>query len=299
MPVPNIDTSGPLAVDDIVIAVNPFAVPSARVTAAAVRAGGLGVLDLTSGGRRAAGELALAGEWSPTGFGVRLRDDAAFPARELPVGAHTVLLTDDACCTPADFPGRRVLVEVTGREQALRAAAAGRPRADRPGPRGRRTGGRAEHLRPGATAARRRDVRSAGLGLRRRRTVHRGGRRGGRRRRGRPGHPARPAQRGRGRAAHAAPGPCWPGSTAPRPPWRRAAASYDAGEPRRAPRPPRSVRTVSSRPASRNAGAPSARPCEAYGTPSSTLSRTPVPRSAPPVRAAVRSGPNCRWPRGR
>ncbi|MEV5780878.1 SDR family NAD(P)-dependent oxidoreductase [Streptomyces sp. NPDC052287] len=125
MPVPNIDTSGPLAVDDIVIAVNPFAVPSARVTAAAVRAGGLGVLDLTSGGRRAAGELALAGEWSPTGFGVRLRDDAAFPARELPVGAHTVLLTDDACCTPADFPGRRVLVEVTGREQALRAAAAG------------------------------------------------------------------------------------------------------------------------------------------------------------------------------
>ncbi|MFC5199325.1 SDR family NAD(P)-dependent oxidoreductase [Streptomyces kaempferi] len=125
MPVPNIDTSGPLAVDDIVIAVNPFAVPSARVTAAAVRAGGLGVLDLTSGGRRAAGELALAGEWAPTGFGVRLRDDAAFPARELPVGAHTVLLTDDACCTPADFPGRRVLVEVTGREQALRAAAAG------------------------------------------------------------------------------------------------------------------------------------------------------------------------------
>ncbi|WP_393097199.1 beta-ketoacyl synthase N-terminal-like domain-containing protein [Streptomyces sp. LN325] len=125
MPVPNIDTSGLLAVDDIVIAVNPFAVPSARVTAAAVRAGGLGVLDLTSGGRRAAGELALAGEWSPAGFGVRLRDNAAFPARELPAGVHTVLLTDDACCTPADFPGRRVLVEVTCREQALRAAAAG------------------------------------------------------------------------------------------------------------------------------------------------------------------------------
>ncbi|MFJ8003920.1 SDR family oxidoreductase [Streptomyces fagopyri] len=125
MPVPNIDTSGPLAVDDIVIAVNPFAVPSARVTAAAVRAGGLGVLDLTSGGRRAAGELALAGEWSPAGFGVRLRDNDAFPARELPAGAHTVLLTDDASCTPADFPGRRTLVEVTGHEQALRAAAAG------------------------------------------------------------------------------------------------------------------------------------------------------------------------------
>ncbi|MFJ5268610.1 SDR family NAD(P)-dependent oxidoreductase [Streptomyces sp. NPDC088358] len=125
MPVPNIETSGLLAVDDIVIAVNPFAVPSARVTAAAVRAGGLGVLDLTSGGRRAAEELVLAGEWSPAGFGVRLRDNAAFRARELPAGVRTVLLTDDASCTPADFPGRRVLVEVTGHEQALRAAAAG------------------------------------------------------------------------------------------------------------------------------------------------------------------------------
>lgn len=125
MPVPNIDTSGPLAADDIVIAVNPFAVPSARVTAAATRAGGLGVLDLTSGGRRAAGELALAAEWSPGGFGVRLRDTGAFPARDLPAGAHTVLLTDDASCAPADFPGRRVLVEVTGHEQAARAAAAG------------------------------------------------------------------------------------------------------------------------------------------------------------------------------
>ncbi|MFE4549351.1 beta-ketoacyl synthase N-terminal-like domain-containing protein, partial [Streptomyces sp. NPDC056785] len=125
MPVPNIDTSGPLAADDIVIAVNPFAVPSARVTAAATRAGGLGVLDLTSGGRRAAGELALAAEWSPGGFGVRLRDTGAFPARDLPDGAHTVLLTDDASCAPADFPGRRVLVEVTGHEQAARAAAAG------------------------------------------------------------------------------------------------------------------------------------------------------------------------------
>ncbi|MEU7337472.1 SDR family NAD(P)-dependent oxidoreductase [Streptomyces sp. NPDC007074] len=125
MPVPNIDTSGPLAADDIVIAVNPFAVPSARVTAAATRAGGLGVLDLTSGGRRAAGELALAAEWSPGGFGVRLRDTGAFPARDLPAGAHTVLLTDDASCAPADFPGRRVLVEVTGHEQASRAAAAG------------------------------------------------------------------------------------------------------------------------------------------------------------------------------
>lgn len=84
MPVPNFDTSGPFAVEDIVIALNPFAVPSARVTAAAVRAGGLGVLDLTAGGRRAAAELALAEEWSAAGFGVRLRDNDAFPARDLP-----------------------------------------------------------------------------------------------------------------------------------------------------------------------------------------------------------------------
>ncbi|MFD5625311.1 beta-ketoacyl synthase N-terminal-like domain-containing protein, partial [Streptomyces sp. NPDC127072] len=125
MPVPNLATSGLFAVEDIVIAVNPFAVASARLTAAAVRAGGLGVLDLTSGGRRAAEQLALAEEWSATGFGVRLADTTAFPARDLPATVHTVLLTTDAACTPAEFPGRRVLVEVTGREQAVRAAAAG------------------------------------------------------------------------------------------------------------------------------------------------------------------------------
>ncbi|MFF8026015.1 beta-ketoacyl synthase N-terminal-like domain-containing protein, partial [Streptomyces sp. NPDC007896] len=125
MPVPNFDTSGLFAVEDIVVALNPFAVPSARVTAAAVRAGGLGVLDLTAGGRRAAAELALAEEWSAAGFGVRLRDNDAFPARDLPACVHTVLLTFDASCTPADFPSHRVLVEVTGRAQALYAAAAG------------------------------------------------------------------------------------------------------------------------------------------------------------------------------
>ncbi|MFJ8506583.1 SDR family oxidoreductase [Streptomyces avermitilis] len=124
MPVSNFDTSGLFAVEDIVIAVSPFAVPSARVTAAAVRAGGLGVLDLTSGGRRAA-ELALAEEWSSAGFGVRLSDNDAFPARDLPACVHTVLLTSDASCTPGDFPGHRVLVEVTGHEQALRAVSAG------------------------------------------------------------------------------------------------------------------------------------------------------------------------------
>ncbi|QUW78737.1 SDR family NAD(P)-dependent oxidoreductase [Streptomyces mirabilis] len=125
VPVSNFDTSGLFAVEDIVIALNPFAVPSARVTAAAVRAGGLGVLDLTAGGRRAAAELALSEEWSAAGFGVRLRDNDAFPARDLPACVHTVLLTADASCTPADFPSHRVLVEVTGRAQALRAAAAG------------------------------------------------------------------------------------------------------------------------------------------------------------------------------
>ncbi|WP_405888788.1 SDR family NAD(P)-dependent oxidoreductase [Streptomyces sp. NBC_01136] len=125
MPVSIFDTSGLFAVEDIVIALAPFAVPSARVTAAAVRAGGLGVLDLTAGGRRAAAELALAEEWSAAGFGVRLSGNDVFPAGDLPACVHTVLLTTDAVCTPADFPSHRVLVEVTGREQALRAAAAG------------------------------------------------------------------------------------------------------------------------------------------------------------------------------
>ncbi|MBE8517889.1 SDR family NAD(P)-dependent oxidoreductase [Amycolatopsis sp. H6(2020)] len=104
----------------LVVAVSPLRWPSARGVAAAGRGGGLGVLDLTAGGAAAAEELALLGEWGVPAFGVRL----ARPV-DLPDAVTTVLLTEDAGCTPRDFPGRRVLAEVTSRAAAGRAVAAG------------------------------------------------------------------------------------------------------------------------------------------------------------------------------
>ncbi|WP_202869651.1 hypothetical protein [Kribbella caucasensis] len=108
--------------NDLVIAVTPLLRPSARVVAAAVRAGALGVLDLT-GPDQAAGrqELALVNEWVSSPFGVRV--DARFTNAELPAAATTVLLADPTL-SPADFPDRRVLVEVTSVEEARAAVGA-------------------------------------------------------------------------------------------------------------------------------------------------------------------------------
>ncbi|RSM44408.1 type I polyketide synthase [Amycolatopsis balhimycina DSM 5908] len=107
---------------DLVVAVSPLRSPSARGVAAAARGGGLGVLDLTGGGAAAAEELAVLGEWGVPAFGVRLAGPAG-PA--LPDAVTTVLLTED-CPSPArDFPGRRVLAEVTSRASAARAVAGG------------------------------------------------------------------------------------------------------------------------------------------------------------------------------
>jgi acyl transferase domain-containing protein/NAD(P)H-dependent flavin oxidoreductase YrpB (nitropropane dioxygenase family)/acyl carrier protein len=106
---------------ELVVAVSPLRCPSARGVAAAARGGGLGVLDLTGGGATAAEELALLGEWGVPAFGVRL----AAVADDLPDAVTTVLLTEDAPCTARDFPGRRVLAEVTSRTSAAAAVAAG------------------------------------------------------------------------------------------------------------------------------------------------------------------------------
>ncbi|OLZ51278.1 type I polyketide synthase [Amycolatopsis keratiniphila] len=117
---------------------HPHRVPSARFTAAATRAGALGVLDLTSGNRAAREELDLAECWLATGFGVRV----AGPA-ELPPAVHTVLLAAGAPQSTVDFGSRRVLVEVTSRDEAVRAVAAG---ADGLVARGHEAGGRVGEL---------------------------------------------------------------------------------------------------------------------------------------------------------
>jgi acyl transferase domain-containing protein/NAD(P)H-dependent flavin oxidoreductase YrpB (nitropropane dioxygenase family)/acyl carrier protein len=106
-----------------VVAVSPLAWPSARGVAAAARGGGLGVLDLTGPAGPAIDELALLVEWGIPAFGIRLAGSAV--AAELPEAAGTVLLTEGAPCTAWDFPGRRVLAEVTSRAAAAAAIAGG------------------------------------------------------------------------------------------------------------------------------------------------------------------------------
>ncbi|MFI5590949.1 SDR family NAD(P)-dependent oxidoreductase [Amycolatopsis sp. NPDC051758] len=104
-----------------VVAVSPLRWPSARGVAAAVRGGGLGVLDLTGPEAAAAEELTLLREWGIPAFGVRL----THPPADLPDAVTTVLLTEDSPCAARDFPGRQVLAEVTSRDAAVRAVAGG------------------------------------------------------------------------------------------------------------------------------------------------------------------------------
>ncbi|WP_328610754.1 SDR family oxidoreductase [Amycolatopsis sp. NBC_00345] len=107
----------------LVVAVSPLRWPSARCVAAAGRGGALGVLDLTGDEAAGAEELALLGEWGTPEFGVRLTHPPT--GADLPEAARTVLLTEDSPGTARDFPGRRVLAEVTSRASAARAVAGG------------------------------------------------------------------------------------------------------------------------------------------------------------------------------
>ncbi|HEY3711046.1 MAG TPA: beta-ketoacyl synthase N-terminal-like domain-containing protein, partial [Amycolatopsis sp.] len=126
---------------ELVVAVSPLGRPSARCVAAAGRGGALGVLDLTGGGPAGAEELTLLGEWGTAGFGVRL---TRLPTdAELPEAVSTVLLTEDSPCVARDFPGRRVLAEVTSRASAARAVEGG---ADGLITRGHECGGRVGEL---------------------------------------------------------------------------------------------------------------------------------------------------------
>ncbi|MFE2441651.1 hypothetical protein ACFXDF_06190, partial [Streptomyces sp. NPDC059426] len=113
---------------DAVLAVNPLHRPSPRLTAAAGRAGALGVLELSERRRDAIEVLRRTARWSGgRPFGVRVRPGCPLGVADLPEDATTVLLADPAR-TAADFPGRRVLVEVTslaGATDAVRAGAAG------------------------------------------------------------------------------------------------------------------------------------------------------------------------------
>ncbi|MEN3362655.1 MAG: hypothetical protein V7637_6637, partial [Mycobacteriales bacterium] len=144
---------------DLVIGVSPFGRPDARLVAAVVQAGALGVLDLGTGDRHARAELHLAARWCPDGLGLRLPTGCALTPAEAVAAVHRagshadVLLLD--CADLPDAAGLtgpagvaavrwpRVLVEVTSLTEARQAAAAG---ADGLVARGAEAGGRVGDL---------------------------------------------------------------------------------------------------------------------------------------------------------
>ncbi|TMK45868.1 MAG: hypothetical protein E6G66_12335, partial [Actinobacteria bacterium] len=81
---------------DLVLAISPFGLPDARVTAAAVRAGALGVLDLGRDRDAAIGALAETARWARGPFGVRVGAGCPLLPSDLPDTVDTVLLAPDA-----------------------------------------------------------------------------------------------------------------------------------------------------------------------------------------------------------
>ncbi|WP_432074986.1 SDR family NAD(P)-dependent oxidoreductase [Streptomyces wuyuanensis] len=119
---------------DLVIGVTPFGEPDARLAAAVCRAGGLGVLDLGSGDRKAREALAALRRWAPGRHGLRIGPRCApgpgdlLPGPRSSDGPSTVVLAPDSAWDTAAIPQDprlRVLVEVTGLEAARRAVDSG------------------------------------------------------------------------------------------------------------------------------------------------------------------------------
>ncbi|WP_460071366.1 SDR family oxidoreductase [Streptomyces sp. YKOK-I1] len=115
--------------EDMIIGITPFGEPDAGLALAVGRAGGLGVLDLGPGDRRAREALARLRRASPGAYGVRVGPGCRLTPADLPAGdagPHTVVLAADAPWPVAEVAGRhRVLVEVTDRAGAGQAARAG------------------------------------------------------------------------------------------------------------------------------------------------------------------------------
>ncbi|QQM39108.1 type I polyketide synthase [Streptomyces liliifuscus] len=140
--------------EDMIIGITPFGEPEARLAAAVSRAGGLGVLDLGVGDRRAREALASLRRWAPGPFGVRVGAHCRIAPGELDPGEldpgklepgefapgkksgkpgkrddgglHTIVLGMDSPWQIDEVTAtRRVLVEVTDLEQALAAVRAG------------------------------------------------------------------------------------------------------------------------------------------------------------------------------
>lgn len=113
--------------EDMIIGITPFGEPDAGLALAVGRAGGLGVLDLGAGDRRAREALARLRRASPGAFGVRVGPGCRLAPGDLGTGGpHTVVLAADAPWRVTEVADRhRVLVEVTGLDGAREAVRAG------------------------------------------------------------------------------------------------------------------------------------------------------------------------------
>ena len=123
--------------EDLIIGITPFREPDARLAAAVSRAGGLGVLDLGAGDRRARDSLERLRRWAPAPFGVRVAAHCRIDPEDLtgagttaeeasPSHLHTVVLGSDSPWPIGEVPPEyRVLAEVTDLDQALDAVRAG------------------------------------------------------------------------------------------------------------------------------------------------------------------------------
>ncbi|MEU6218148.1 SDR family NAD(P)-dependent oxidoreductase [Streptomyces sp. NPDC047022] len=120
---------------NLIIGVTPFGEPDARLAAAVSRAGGLGVLDLGLGDRRAREALARLRRSTAGPFGVRVGPRCRMDPAELVYGGtggagagvpHTVILGAGSPWRPEDIAAEcRVLTEVMDLEQAREAVRAG------------------------------------------------------------------------------------------------------------------------------------------------------------------------------
>ena len=128
--------------NELVIGFCPLGEQNPRLVAAVSAAGGLGVLDLGTGDRRARQALADALRWATGPIGVRLSDECALSPDALR-DVHTIVLASETRWRPADFAAQLVLTEVVSVAEAVRAVEAG---ADGLIVRGSESGGRIGEL---------------------------------------------------------------------------------------------------------------------------------------------------------
>ncbi|MFI6054557.1 SDR family NAD(P)-dependent oxidoreductase [Streptomyces violascens] len=116
---------------ELVIGLSPLGLPDPRPVAAVRRAGGLGVLDLGAGDRRAREALACVRRWTAGAFAVRVGPSCGLTPEEVAEECGGALPSVVLLAADADWKIReladecRVLVEVGDREEARRAAADG------------------------------------------------------------------------------------------------------------------------------------------------------------------------------